>query len=326
MLRKPQIDADDPPKDPTIQRWFHALGEPPVAHDLPGARVRLLARIEQQQRRMSFAWLSSLATPAVATGLAACLLLSLALNVWWGNRILRSPAQGASQVATTRAETVDTTSPLSIYRFQARMQNATALGPLVAARTPHAAPTPVVGFTPHAVPATAFVRLGILYADVLAALHSGTVQAATPHLAGLAQTLTTVQAPRALSQYIHGMQDLLTQPTYDSKTLTQFAALFGPLYEDAYARQTVASEVILFRVGAWLENLSLAAAAGDKAALQQEPMIRSLHRALRQLNVSPNTLDALEQLGALVAHQALTEQDVSTIGALVQKIQQRLSE
>jgi hypothetical protein len=216
-------------------------------------------------------------------------------------------------------------SPLSTYHFQAQMQQATALGTVVAARPVDAAPVPVVGFTPEAVPATAFVRLGSGYADTLAALASGQTEAAASRLDVLVQTLEAVQAPSSLSQYLSHMRHLLIQQTYDGRILAQFVALFEPLYAEVYAQVPVTNEVLLFQAGAWLENLSLAATVGDKVALQQSHRAQSLSRALRQLNVPPNVLGALEQLDILLSQPTVTDQDMSAIRAVVEKIQQGLS-
>ena len=67
-------------------------------------------------------------------------------------------------------------------------------------------PAAMVGFTPHAARPT-FVRMGILYADTLAALQSGAVEAAKHRLDVLTQALvTSLQAPPVLSQYLREMQ------------------------------------------------------------------------------------------------------------------------
>ena len=323
MLRNYRDDGSDTPKDPDIEHWFQALGSPPVAHEPLGARARFLARIEAQQRRSGFAWLS-LANPALATGLAAALLLSIGLNVWWGNHFFGRRLQETAQVATTE-DAVSVASPLSTYHFQAQLQPSGELGVLVATRPVGGAPMPMVGFTPEAMPITTWVRLGTEYADTLAALVSGQVDVAASHLNVLVQTLEAVQAPPVLSQYLSTIQPVLSQQTYDSRTLAQFVALFEALYDTAYAQDPMADEVILFRAGAWLENLSLAAAVGAKAVLQQTQRTKTLDGVLSRLEVPPTTRRALHQLHDLLTRPALTDQDVKAIRGLVGEIQQGLS-
>jgi hypothetical protein len=128
-----------------------------------------------------------------------------------------------------------------------------------------------------------------------------------------------------LSQYLNTMQHVLTQQTYDARTLAQFVALFEALYEAAYAQDPMADEVILFRAGAWLENLSLATAVGDKDVLQQTQRVKPLYGVLSRLEVPPTTRHALNQLNDLLTQPALTDQDVKAIRGLVGKIQQGLS-
>jgi hypothetical protein len=107
--------------------------------------------------------------------------------------------------------------------------------------------------------------------------------------------------------------------------MAPFVALFEPLYAQLYATDPSAAAWVLFQAGAWLENLSLAAAAGDQEAVRQAQVVRSLHDALRPLNASDTVLDALEQLHGLVARQPVTAEDLRAIQTLVDTITQHLS-
>ena len=122
-------------------------------------------------------------------------------------------------------------------------------------------------------------------------------------------------------------QSLLQRHRYNSAILATFLALFEPLYEDTYARAETAERVTLFRTGTWLENLYLAAAVGDAAAVQQGGQaVDDVRSALAQLQAPREVLAAIEQLQPLVVHQAPSAQDFSMILTLVQKIQAMLSE
>jgi hypothetical protein len=183
----------------------------------------------------------------------------------------------------------------------------------------------MVGFTPHATRKT-FVYMGILYADALAALHSGTVETAVYHLHLLMQALSSIQAPAVLPQYLREMHTLLQQRPAADKTLGQFVALFEPLYAHVYATDPTAAAWVLFQAGAWLENLSLAAAVGDQAAVRQAQAVQFWREALRPLNVPRAVLDNLGQLHGLVARQPLTAADLSAMQRLVETIKTQLSE
>jgi hypothetical protein len=318
---------DDPPKDPEVFGWFYTLGPPPEGQAPPDLRVKVLARIAQQRaRRRMFAWMSSVGSPAWAAALAMVLVVSVGLNVWWGVRGFGPLLSGHRQAADTSLGDLGTAGRLRTYRFQVEMARATALGTFVAAHPARWEPSAVVGFTPQAA-RTAYFRMGTLYAEALASLHGGTTEAAAPRLDILMQALASVQAPRALSQYLREMQTLLQNRRYEDAVVARFLALFEPLYEDAYARTNAAEGLLLFRAGAWVENLYLAAAAGDRAAVRQggEAVVEFRH-AFIQLQAPPETLAALARLRPLIARQALSDQEIGTIRALAQDIQGMLSE
>jgi hypothetical protein len=210
---------------------------------------------------------------------------------------------------------------LSTYRFQVGMLRAKELGTFVAAHSALPAPPAVIGFTPQA-GRTTFFRIGTWYAEALAALQSDTVAAAASRLDVLVRALATVQAPRPLAQYLREMQTMLQSQRYTGEEIALFLALFEPLYEDAYVRSTTREGWLLFRAGTWVENLALAAAAGDPAALRQAgPALVDVHRTLAQLQAPSEVLEALARLHRLVTMPTLTDQDLGTIRTLVQELQ-----
>jgi hypothetical protein len=205
------------------------------------------------------------------------------------------------------------------------MQHVKEIGTVVAAHPPVPERPAAVGFTPQAA-RTTFFRMGTLYAEALAALHGGAVEAAASRLDVLLQALASVQAPRPLSQYLREMQTLIQRQQYEDKELATFLALFEPLYEEEYTRQNMAEALLLFRVGTWVENMFLAAAVGDPAAVQRGGQAAAeVRHALAQVHAPPAVLDALERLHRLVVHPTLTEQDLRAIRTLVQDIQGMLS-
>jgi hypothetical protein len=324
---KPDHAQDDPPKDPEIQRWFQDLGPPPEGQAPSDLRAKVLARIEEQRgRRGMFAWVSSVRSPAWAAALALVLVVSLGLNVWWA--VLRfglRPPDTRPPLSTVTGD-FGSAGPLRTYRFQLGMARTKELGKLIAAQPARLYPTGVVGFTPQAARST-FFHMGTLYADALAALHGAAFEEAGQRLDVLSQALVSVQAPRALPQYIRAVHTWLQQRQYEDEVLAQFLALFEPLYEDAYAKAESVDGVILFRTGTWVENMALAAAVDDRTALRLGgEAIEEVRRSLAQLQVPREVLTALERLHAIVARQALTDREIRAIHMLVQDIQRMLSE
>lgn len=326
MMHQDQYDEGDPPRDPVVQQWFASLGAPPDAQEPPGARLRMLAQIDQRRKPAWLPWwLPSIATPAWATGLAIILLLSLSLNVWWGRHVYGPDRRDARRVVATRIEATDAPMPLSIYRFQTRLQHGAALGTHVAERLPDTATAPVVGFTPQA-RRTAFVRMGRLYADALAALQHATLDTARQHLTGLTQALTSVQAPPQLTTYLDAIQRHMQEPPDQIDPWRLFLAGFEPLYQDAYATRGASSEWLLFTLGAWLENLYLAAATGDVQSVQQGRLLPDVQQALPSLHLPPTSLASLTQLHNLIEQPGLSVTDLAKVQHHIQTIQDILGE
>jgi hypothetical protein len=168
--------------------------------------------------------------------------------------------------------------------------------------------------------------MGILYAEACATLSSGDVEATLQRLDLLARTLASVQAPPTLRRYLHQMRTALQSQQSPEQDIALSLALFEPLYDDAYAGVDTREQRLLFRAGAWLENMSLAAAAGDPTALRRGSVaaeeIRSVFTAL---GVPQQALAALERLQRLVRQPTLTAGDMRVIRTLVQEIQERVS-
>jgi anti-sigma factor RsiW len=304
-----------------------ASGEPEVAQASPGLGARVLAWIDRKRARLGgFGWVPPLASPAWASALAAVLVLSLSLNLWWGFRGSGTRLPEGRQVAGTMLGDGGAAGRLQIYRFQAGMQRVNELGTIVAAQSPVKEPAAVIGFTPQAT-RTTFFRMGELYAEALAALQGGAVEVAASRLDILTQALANVQAPRVLAQYLREMHGLLQSRQHGAEVLATFLALFEPLYEDAYARGDMTEGLTLFRAGAWVENMYLAAASGDATALRQGGQaVDEVSSALARLNAPRGVLEALDRMHPLVSRQNLTDRDISVIRTLVQDIQGMLGE
>jgi hypothetical protein len=260
--------------------------------------------------------------PAWTAVLAVGLLLALGVQVWHG---LQQPGQpllpGTHQA--TALDILGAARRLHTYRFQGGLPHADRLGTLVAARPVRSASPPAVGFTPQ-VARTAYMRMGILFAEAVAALHGGAAEAAAPRLDVLLQTLITIQAPPTLTQYLRVMQTLLHDQQSPRDARVSFLGLFEPLYEDAYA-QTAGEEVRLFRVGTWVANMALAAAVGAPTALRQEGQaIAEVRRVLTLMQAPPAVLAALTQIDQLLKQPTLTAENVSTISTLLHHLQQML--
>jgi hypothetical protein len=92
----------------------------------------------------------------------------------------------------------------------------------------------------------------------------------------------------------------------------------------AYATANTPEGLTYFRLGTWLANLSLAAAAGDQGALRQEPALQALRHTLTEQGTAPLVLDTLARLQDRITQPTMTAQDLRQIHALVQELQRLL--
>jgi hypothetical protein len=302
------------------------LGPPPEGQAPPDLRVKVWARIAQQraQRGVS-AWVPTLGRPAWAAALALVLVLSVAFNVWWGVLSFGPRPPGARHVADSLLSDLSDAGRLRTYRLQAEMTQIHDLGTVVAAAPPLQEPAAVVGFTPQ-VARTSFFRIGTLYAEALAALQGGAVEVASQRLDFLMQALARVQAPRVQTQYLGEIKTLLHRRQYEDEVVARFLALFEPLYEDVYATDGLTESILLFRTGAWLENMYLAAASGDAAAVKRGGQaVDEVSSILVRLRAPRGVLEALERLRPLVVRQHLTDRDMHAVRTLVKDMQAMLS-
>src|SRR5437667_131301 len=74
-----------------------------------------------------------------------------------------------------------------------------------------------------------------------------------------------------------------------------------------------AESLALFRAGAWVENMKLAAAAGDKDALRQVTTAQYVRREMQNLHAPQGILEALEQLSHTVVKSELTQNDIAKV-------------
>jgi hypothetical protein len=82
--------------------------------------------------------------------------------------------------------------------------------------------------------------------------------------------------------------------------------------------------VQLFRLAGWLENMALAATAGDHAALRQATVVPYIQSILRQFEAPSDVLQAVEHMHHLLRQETLTDRDVQTLLGLVRTIQRSL--
>jgi len=93
---------------------------------------------------------------------------------------------------------------------------------------------------------------------------------------------------------------------------------FEALYTD-YARHHGGSRLPLFRLGTWVGDMALAAAAGDTAALRRGNVTGYFIGARQQQKAPRSVLQALERIKQRLEQPVLTDQDVAEVLKLLKK-------
>jgi hypothetical protein len=178
----PQRPQHEPGDEADLSRWFKTLGPPPQGRAAPHLRASVLAQIAQRRaRRGLWAWLPPWRPAVWVPVLAMAFVLSLAVNIWWG-----IDRRGADPpLSPTEAR------PVHAYRFLHAIRSPTAIGSLVASHTAVEAQFVALGFALQD-PRVIIFRMGILYTDALAALHSGTLDIATRRVYALGKALDSL--------------------------------------------------------------------------------------------------------------------------------------
>jgi hypothetical protein len=306
---------DEPTHDPEIHRWFQGLGPPPAQQAPPYLHARVRARILSRRRRAGIgAWMGQFGHPLWATALTIVLILSLGANIWWGlgGRAREVPAVAEEGRSWT------------VYPFQAQLPPNEALQAAVAA---HAAIEPEwIGrsFVAGQDPRVAFFRMGTIYTDALAALHSRSVDVASAHIRRLTEVLHHLQAPAILLAYLQEITTWMQRPSYTEVDLTQLLALFEPLYVTAYAQQDDHQAASIFQMAAWLENMALALAASDPVIPQPPVNLDIYLDTLIRFQAPSTVIEAFKQIRPLATRAVLSQTERHQMRSAIQTIQQLL--
>lgn len=329
MTQNGRETPPEAPRDPVLEEAFEML----VRHARAplGFHARVMAHVEQQRaRRRLFAWRRHGWSPAWALGLATGLLLSLALNGWLGYQtrslqqqlVERAPAlnhPSTTRDLLTRLDLRDSASFFNSALFQSSIQTETSLGALAAAHPAFEDRALSLGFAARA----EFYRVGALYAEALAYLRSGNLEVAAQRLAAIEKHLRRLPVPSSLANQVRSMRHVLESGQYTIAVLGEGLALFQPLCEQV-AREQGLEQLTLFRVGTWLVDMRLTAAAGDKVMLRQGDKAQYFLHGMQRLNAPQQVVEALEQLNHLMAQSMMTDGDVQRVLRLVKKMQMLL--
>jgi hypothetical protein len=203
--------------------------------------------------------------------------------------------------------------------FQASIKSEKDLGALVAGLSTIGKQDTAFAFAGKSEPAK-FFTMGSLYAEALAYLQGNNPDLAAKRLEAIEKEFVNLQAPSSLYNYLSKTRNMLVSGRYGPDVVGEFLALFQPLCED-FAKSRGEAQLTLFRAGSWLVDMSLTAAAGDRALLKQADKVQYFSQEMKRLNAPKGVMEALNKLTSLAAKPQLTDGDVNDILKLVQEIQ-----
>jgi hypothetical protein len=317
LERYERTDAQDLLRVMEAARPSHDIHAPPHFY------AQVMQRVEQRcaRRGLFAAWLHRL-TPVWVPALSVGLLLSLGLNLWLGLETWGRHAAGPPQVARTALDRLERATQVPAQAFQAGTTGAADLSRLVVIHSPIGPQSAALGFADR-VPRTLPFVVGTLYVETLAYARGGALDEAVQHMHAIDAALGSTALPPVLAQYLRAMQPILAAAASSPEVLDTFLPLFEPLYDD-YARSLGPEAMTLFRLGVWLENMLLAAAANDSAMLRQGDTAQAFRQAMHHLRAPAVVQEMLAQLSALLAQPTITAKDVTHILTLIQKTQRLL--
>jgi hypothetical protein len=319
MPRKDELERYERTEAQEIMHLFAAARPSQEIQAPADFRAKVLAKVEKRRSRQGvFAWFTGVFTPAWAPALAAGLLLSLGFNAWLGSQVLGWRNTGKQQVASRNQGSLG---PPNAYVLQASITREADLGALVTEHSVIGEQVVAFGFAAKPASARSFL-IGTLYAEALAYVRSGDLDAAAQRWAAIDKEL--VQVPDLLTTHMRKIQTLLESQNHAPEVLGGGLALFEPFYE-TYAKDTGGERLTLFRMGTWLENMSLAAAANDQASLRHLDTVEYFTREMQRLHAPKGVLDALKRMHTILGKADITERDAKVVLTLVQKMQRMLS-
>lgn len=169
-----------------------------------------------------------------------------------------------------------------------------------------------------------FFLIGAIYTEALAYVASGKWELASQRLDYLGGEFVKMGAPSALYGFITKVRNMIDESKYPPDYLVTVLSLFQPFFEE-YAKAGSDDKLTLFRTGAWLVNMSLTAAAGDRELLRQAAALNYFSSELKRMDAPKGVIDALAEMNTISSKAEITDKDAQRVLQLVTEIEQLLS-
>ena len=131
-------------------------------------------------------------------------------------------------------------------------------------------------------------------------------------------------APSPMYNLITKTRNLVESEKYPPEYLITVLSLFEPFFEE-YAKTKSEDKLTLFRAGAWLVNMSLTAAAGDRGLLRQPATMNYFTLEFKRMDAPKGVIEALAEIDKVSQKTEISDKDTEKVLQLVTQIEQLLS-
>ncbi len=169
-------------------------------------------------------------------------------------------------------------------------------------------------------PEAKFFVMGALYSEALAMLRGTDLPGGAERLQKIEHQLIQFGAPSSLFNFVTRSRQHAVSGRYRPEVLVDYLELLQPFLEDYASRQSE-DMVVLFRMGAWLTNMSLTAAAGNTALLRQPLTINHAIEEMQRMDAPKGVQDALSEIGRITSQEEITDRDTRKVVQLVKRMQ-----
>ncbi len=204
-------------------------------------------------------------------------------------------------------------------RFQSAIQSNKSLGALAKEQSALGGQSTSYGFAAKSEEAKFFI-IGSLYSEALAYLKSGNSEEAAKRLEAIEHESINLHVPSSFYNYITKTHNIIQTKRYPADAQAEIISLFQPFFED-YAKSKGEDKLTLFRAGAWLMDMSLAAAGGDNNLLRQPGKLDYFIKEMKRMDAPKGVLDALNEISKVAGKKEITDKDAENVLKQVKKIQ-----
>jgi len=173
-------------------------------------------------------------------------------------------------------------------------------------------------------PEASFFMIGTYYSQAMAYVLGGEMEKAAERLKVVEQEFIALSAPSSLYSYLGRIRNLAETKRYSTEVMADFLAALQPFINEFAATKGEQNKT-LFTLGAWMNDLSMAAADRNASVIGQLANLKHIHQMMVQLDAPRGVIEALEVMVTAFTAESFTGRDFAALREAISRIQQILS-